>query len=108
MASHNITSRSMTNEVEDNENDSQEDEATVDTEASTSVTLNIQVKGELTPEQQKLLIDIRRRKTELLLEIQATSIDVPWVTLCDTEGRIVYIQATSIDVPWVTLCDTEG
>jgi hypothetical protein len=25
---------------------------------------------ELTPEQQKMLIDIRRRKTELLLEIQ--------------------------------------
>lgn len=27
---------------------------------------------ELTPEQQKILIDIRRRKTELLLEIQVS------------------------------------
>lgn len=28
--------------------------------------------SELTPEQQKTLIDIRRRKTELLLEIQVS------------------------------------
>nr|CAD7447999.1 unnamed protein product [Timema bartmani] len=67
----------MTNEVEDNENDSQEDDETVDTEAATSVTLNIQIKGELTPEQQKLLIDIRRRKTELLLEIQWLKVYLP-------------------------------
>lgn len=30
--------------------------------------------AELTPEQQKILIDIRRRKTELLLEIQVSSV----------------------------------
>lgn len=29
--------------------------------------------AELTPEQQKILIDIRRKKTELLLEIQVSS-----------------------------------
>ncbi|CAH2106281.1 unnamed protein product [Euphydryas editha] len=34
---------------------------------------------ELTPEQQKTLIDIRRRKTELLLEIQINMIGINYV-----------------------------
>ncbi|PSN35226.1 hypothetical protein C0J52_25123 [Blattella germanica] len=37
------------------------------TSSHSSDTFNL---TELTPEQQKMLIDIRRRKTELLLEIQ--------------------------------------
>ncbi|KAG7189716.1 hypothetical protein KM043_017384 [Ampulex compressa] len=40
---------------------------------------------ELTPEQQKILIDIRRKKTELLLEIQSYLQDT--VVNTDCRGR---------------------
>ncbi|EFN60958.1 hypothetical protein EAG_06411 [Camponotus floridanus] len=38
---------------------------------------------ELTPEQQKILIDIRRKKTELLLEIQLEQIRVTLVVFVE-------------------------
>ncbi|KAF9815370.1 hypothetical protein SFRURICE_011522 [Spodoptera frugiperda] len=47
--------------------------------------------AELTPEQQKTLIDIRRRKTELLLEIQVHVI----VTVPKTGGARDYLQSSA-------------
>lgn len=42
--------------------------------------------AELTPDQQKILIDIRRRKTELLLEIQ---VSVFLLFVCKELGLII-------------------
>ncbi|PBC25335.1 cytohesin-1 protein [Apis cerana cerana] len=37
---------------------------------------------ELTPEHQKILIDIRRKKTELLLEIQVSQLPISYHYFC--------------------------
>lgn len=48
--------------------------------------------SELTPEQQKTLIDIRRRKTELLLEIQVSdSHRIAWLHSPDNLIITVYL-----------------
>lgn len=43
---------------------------------------NFQFVLELSPEQQKILIEIRRKKAELLLEIQVRSKMIPFNPLC--------------------------